>query len=39
MCMEDATLWKEVFGFEYESNEEFEKAMKNAYLTKISSAS
>ena len=35
LCMEDASLWKEIFGHEYVSNEEFEGAMKSAYLEKI----
>ncbi len=35
MCMEDKSLWSEVFGYEYKDNEEMEKAMKSAYLKKI----
>ncbi len=35
MCMEDPSLWKEVFQLAYESNEEFERQMKEAYLQKI----
>jgi len=35
MCMEDPSLWKEVFGFEYQNNDEFEFKMKKAYLEKI----
>jgi spore photoproduct lyase len=35
LCMENHRLWKPVFGYEYESNSEFETAMKNAYLNKI----
>jgi spore photoproduct lyase len=35
LCMEDRSLWKRVFGFEYENNEAFEKAMKEAYMSKI----
>ncbi|MBI9102916.1 MAG: DNA repair photolyase [Spirochaetales bacterium] len=35
LCMEDPDLWKPVFGYEYKDNEEFEKAMKHAYLNKI----
>ena len=35
LCMENPRLWKPVFGFEYASNDEFETAMKNAYLDKI----
>jgi spore photoproduct lyase len=38
LCMEDESLWKSVFGFEYESNEIFEKAMKKAYMRKINLA-
>jgi spore photoproduct lyase len=35
LCMENAELWQPVFGFEYASNDEFEAAMKGAYLRKI----
>ncbi len=35
LCMEGHELWKQVFGFEYQSNEEFELAMKSNYLQKI----
>ena len=35
LCMENPRLWKPVFGFEYASNDEFEIAMKNAYMDKI----
>ncbi len=35
MCMEDAGLWKDVFGYEYSNNEEFESAMIAAYEEKI----
>jgi spore photoproduct lyase len=35
LCMENHSLWKPVFGYEYASNSEFETAMKNAYLGKI----
>jgi spore photoproduct lyase len=35
LCMEDKSLWKKTFGYEYESNEEFEEAMKKAYMDKI----
>ncbi len=35
LCMENQRLWKPVFGFEYSSNDEFEQAMKAAYLEKI----
>ncbi len=35
LCMENADLWEPVFGFEYNSNDEFEAAMKAAYLKKI----
>ncbi|MDR1007516.1 MAG: radical SAM protein [Campylobacteraceae bacterium] len=36
LCMEDESLWKSVFGFEYKSNEIFEDAMKKAYMYKVS---
>lgn len=35
MCMEDKSLWKEVFSYEYTDNNEMEKAMKQAYFKKI----
>jgi spore photoproduct lyase len=35
LCMESHDFWKPVFGYEYASNNEFEDAMKNAYLDKI----
>jgi spore photoproduct lyase len=35
MCMEDISLWKSVFGYEYEDNDTMEEAMKSAYMTKI----
>lgn len=35
LCMEDAGLWKDVFGFEYPDNEAFEKAMIDSYEGKI----
>ena len=34
LCMEDECLWKEVFGYEFENNEAFEKAMIRAYTHK-----
>ncbi len=37
MCMEDHTLWKKVFGYEYPTNESFELDMKYSYLAKIKS--
>ena len=36
LCMEDHTLWKEVFGYEYPTNESFEMDMKLSYMAKIS---
>jgi len=35
LCMENPRLWKPIFGYEYASNDEFETAMKNAYMDKI----
>jgi len=35
MCMEDHSLWKEVFGYEYPTNESLEMDMKLHYLSKI----
>ncbi|SMC09247.1 SPL family radical SAM protein [Nitratiruptor tergarcus] len=37
MCMEDHSLWKDVFGYEYPTNESFELDMKYSYLVKIKS--
>ncbi|MDR0467803.1 MAG: hypothetical protein LBG67_03040 [Campylobacteraceae bacterium] len=38
LCMEDESLWSEVFGYEYKDNDEFEEAMKKAYMYKIKEA-
>ncbi len=35
LCMEDQSLWKEVFGYEYSSNNQMEDMMKMSYLNKI----
>lgn len=35
MCMEDHSLWREVFGYEYPTNESLEMDMKLHYLSKI----
>ncbi len=35
LCMENRRFWQPVFGFEYADNDEFEQAMKAAYLNKI----
>lgn len=35
LCMEDPALWQPCLGRSYESNAEFEKAMKEFYLAKI----
>ncbi len=35
LCMEDHSLWKEVFGFEYSSNNQFEDFMISKYKDKI----
>ena len=35
LCMEDHSLWKEVFGYEYSSNNQFEDFMLNNYMGKI----
>jgi spore photoproduct lyase len=35
LCMEADMLWQPVFGFSYKSNDDFERAMKKAYLSKI----
>ena len=35
MCMEDHSLWSEVFGYEYPTNESLEMDMKLHYLAKI----
>ena len=35
ICMENHNLWKEVFGYEYPTNETFEMDMKLNYISKI----
>lgn len=35
LCMEDELLWRDVFGFEYISNNQFEEFMKLKYMEKI----
>jgi len=35
MCMEDIRLWKDIFGDEYENNDEFEHDMVSSYFSKI----
>ena len=35
LCMENQRLWKPIFGYEYQSNNEFEMAMKQHYLAMI----
>lgn len=35
MCMEAHSLWKEVFGYEYSSNNQMEDMMKMSYMEKI----
>jgi len=35
MCMEAHNLWKDIFGFEYSSNNQMEEFMKNSYMDKI----
>ena len=37
LCMEDHSLWKDVFGYEYSSNNQFEDFMLNNYMDKINS--
>ena len=39
LCMENNKLWQPVFGYAYPSNEDFELAMKRAYMAKISARS
>ncbi|MCF6282558.1 MAG: hypothetical protein L3J28_10200, partial [Candidatus Polarisedimenticolaceae bacterium] len=38
LCMENQRLWLPIFGYEYESNQAFERAMKGCYLEKIEAA-
>ncbi len=38
LCMEEQSLWKDVFGYEYNSNEEFEDFMLKSYMDKIKNA-
>ncbi|MCK9162589.1 MAG: hypothetical protein RBQ81_05640 [Arcobacteraceae bacterium] len=35
LCMEDESLWKSIFGYEYISNNQFEEFMKSSYINKI----
>ncbi|TLP41293.1 hypothetical protein FDK22_04010 [Arcobacter arenosus] len=35
LCMEDQSLWKECFGYEYSSNNQMEEFMKMSYMNKI----
>ncbi|MCP4970975.1 MAG: hypothetical protein GY932_10315 [Arcobacter sp.] len=35
LCMEDESLWKKVFGYEYASNNQMEDMMKMSYMEKI----
>ena len=35
LCMEDHSLWREVFGYEYATNNHFEDEMLNAYTSKM----
>ena len=35
ICMEPHEIWKEIFGYEYFSNNDFEKAMLGAYCKKM----
>jgi len=35
MCMEDKSLWEDIFGREYKTNEEFESDMNSHYMRKI----
>jgi spore photoproduct lyase len=36
LCMEDIGMWKETFGYEYSTNNDFERAMLGAYCEKLS---
>ncbi|MYB35098.1 MAG: hypothetical protein F4X92_08290 [Gammaproteobacteria bacterium] len=38
LCMEPHALWKPVFGYQYDNNQDFEDAMKNAYFDKVQSS-
>jgi len=35
LCMEAHSLWKDIFGYEYSSNNQMEEFMKNSYMDKI----
>lgn len=39
MCMEEKSLWRDVFGHEYKNNDEMERDMKKAYFSKINQIS
>ncbi len=38
LCMEEQSLWKDVFGYEYSSNDQFEDLMIKSYKDKIKNA-
>jgi len=38
LCMEEQSLWKEIFGYEYNSNDQFEDFMIKSYMDKIINA-
>lgn len=35
LCMEDPKIWNDTFGYEYFTNNDFEKAMLSAYCNKL----
>jgi len=35
LCMEEHSMWKEAFGYQYSTNNDFERAMLSAYCQKI----
>jgi len=37
LCMEEHTLWRDVFGYEFVSNNQFEEIMNSFYMNKIRS--
>ncbi len=39
MCMEEHSLWRDVFGYEYASNNQFEEMMNHFYMQKIKAIS
>jgi len=35
LCMEEHSMWQETFGYNYATNNDFERAMLSSYATKL----